>query len=99
MALWLLAATAMAEASVVVQVRARTPVDKVSGQVTMKPKKGGGITHSCVVKRGTCRIVGVVGGRYTVTFRPAGKPPWPPHVAMIPPSGTTRLIVSEPRKP
>ncbi len=92
LALLSLAGSALADANVVVEVRSAAG-EEAEGVVTLTPR-GQGEALSCTLRVGSCRIVGVPGGRYVVTFAPAeGQPPAPRNV-MIPPSGEVRLSVS-----
>lgn len=94
-ALWLLATVALAEATVVVEVRNqdRSPAD---GTVTLTPASGGR-SYSCQTSGGRCQIAGVPGGMHTVTFQPSSGPPSPPRPVMVAPSGNVSLIVNSGR--
>lgn len=86
------AATAFADALVVVEVR--TPAgEPAEGTVVLAPV-GEGATRRCTTSAGTCQLENVPGGRYTVTVEPReGEAPAPRKV-VIPPSGRVSLIVS-----
>lgn len=89
-AILLVAAPALADA--VVQVELRDGSRPVAGTVTLS---GGGRTFSCTAgASGSCTISGVPGGMYQVTVAPATGAAPRPRSAMIPPAGTTRLIVA-----
>ncbi|MCC6876692.1 MAG: carboxypeptidase regulatory-like domain-containing protein [Sandaracinaceae bacterium] len=83
---------ALADAEVVVQVRAPGG-GTGEATVTLTPE-GGGEARSCTTRNGTCRISGVPSGRYVVTAQPigAGQPPVPRPV-LIPPSGQVTVSV------
>lgn len=91
----LLAAVAMAQTVVVVNVRTvdRRPADAA---VTLTPE-GGGSPHGCRATRGTCRIASVPPGRYVVTAQPAGEgnPPIP-RVVVVPPNTEVTISVTLP---
>ena len=91
--LWL-GGVALVAAQAAVSVEVRGPDGShVDGRVTLTPSAGGE-ARSCTTQRGDCRLAGVPGGRYVVTFQPAsGEAPAPRNV-MIPPSGTVTLRVS-----
>ena len=91
--LWL-AGVVLVAAQAAVSVEVRGPDGShVDGRVTLTPSAGGE-GRSCTTQRGDCRLAGVPGGRYVVTFQPAsGEAPAPRNV-MIPPSGTVTLRVS-----
>lgn len=83
---------AAADALVVVEVRA-TQGSPRDGLVTLTPRRGG-TAYSCQTRSGSCRINGVRGGSYIVTFSPSGAPSRRlPQPAMIPPNGTVTLVV------
>ena len=92
--LWLLATVAMAEATVIVQVRNQngSPAD---GTVTLTA--AGGRTFSCHTQAGRCQMAGVPGGMGTVTFVPATGPAPAPRPVMVAPSGNVSLIVQSGR--
>jgi hypothetical protein len=85
--------TARAEALVVVEVRASLP-DSPSprGRVSLVSSDGGP-GFSCEIVDGSCRIDGVPGGRYVVTFTPRGAKGTRGRPAIIPPAGTVRLVI------
>ena len=85
----LAASVAFAEALVHVKVRGASG----EGQVTLTAAEGGQ-TYTCQTSGHECRIDGVPGGRYRVTFRPESGPASRATNAMIPPSGTVTLFVS-----
>ena len=87
------ASPALADALVVVQVQTESgsPVD---GQVTLRPRGGGGESFSCTTEAGECQIPHVPGGRYTVQFDPTEGDAPPPKAAMIPPAGRVTLHVA-----
>lgn len=84
---------ALAEALVVVEVRTAEG-EPADGRVVLRPRGGDGREHSCTTSNGSCRITGVPGGRYVVTFEPASGPAPAPRNAMIPPEGTVTLRVA-----
>jgi hypothetical protein len=85
-------AVAAADALVIVEVRAAQGAPR-DGLVTLTPRRGGS-AYSCTTRNGSCRINGVRGGSYVVTFSPSGAPSRRlPQPAMIPPDGTVQLVV------
>jgi hypothetical protein len=86
-------APAQAQATVTVELRAGGR--PAAGTVTLTASAGGR-TFSCTApaSNGTCTIQGVPGGMYSVTVAPAQGAAPRPRTAMIPPSGTARLIVA-----
>lgn len=84
--------TAFADALVVVEVRTPdgAPAD---GTVTLTPR-GEGQSHSCTTRAGRCRIEGVAGGMYRVSFAPTEGEAPPDQPAVIPPEGRVSLHVS-----
>ncbi|MEM9861062.1 MAG: hypothetical protein AAF938_05575 [Myxococcota bacterium] len=86
-----LAAVAFAEALVVVEVRTAGG-QAVDGRVSLS---GPGGSFSCQTSGGGCRIEGVPGGRYTVSFTSSsGQSTSRP--AVIPPEGRVTLHVAAP---
>ena len=90
-AVTLLFSTSVAFAEALVQVKVRGAT--AEGQVTLTAVDGGQ-TYTCETSGRECRIDGVPGGRYRVTFRPERGPSSRATNAMIPPSGTVTLFVS-----
>jgi len=90
----LLAGTALAEALVIVEVRTAEG-EPADGRVVLRARAGEA-EHSCTTTHGSCRIAGVLGGRYVVTFEPASGSAPVSHSAMIPPDGTVTLRVAAP---
>lgn len=84
------APVALADALVHVKVRGQGATD---GQVTLTAVDGDR-TYGCTTRGRECRIDGVPGGQYRVSFRPAEGEPPPARTAMIPPSGMVTLFVS-----
>ncbi len=82
----------MAQALVVVEVRGAS----TDGRVELRARGGdeNSPTYSCQTQNGECEIDAVPGGRYVVTFTPAGGEALPPHNAMIPPEGRVELRLS-----
>lgn len=80
-----------AAADALVVVRVSGPVD---GRVTLT-RHGGGPTYSCQTRGRTCRINGVPGGLYQVSFQPAtgAGPVAQRQAVVIPPSGTATVVV------
>ncbi len=89
----LVALPAWAQALVMVEVRTAqgAPAD---GTVTLRPQAGGR-AFTCQTQNGGCRLEGVPGGQYTVSFQ-SGQGSTPPQPAMIPPSGNVTLHVAVP---
>lgn len=87
---WALAFPALADAKVIVQLKAQngSPAD---GTVELKK---GDKKFSCQTSQGRCEISGVPGGMYTVEVKQPGKPSPKPKEVMIPPSGEATLIVN-----
>ncbi|MFW6087124.1 MAG: hypothetical protein ACODAG_07970 [Myxococcota bacterium] len=85
-------ATAQADATVVVEVRA-SEGEPPDGEVTLVGQ-GSEHRYSCTTEDGACEMDGVAGGRYEVRFEPEEGEAPPPRKAMIPPSGRVTLIVS-----
>ena len=90
----LIAAVALAQAAVVVQVR-NASGDPAEATVTLTPEGGGAGPVSCRTTRGSCRIPGVPAGRYVVTAQPIaeGQPPIPRPIP-IPPGGEVTVSVT-----
>src|SRR6056297_2872897 len=86
------AAPALADALVIVEVRTAGG-DPVDGEVTLRPRDGGG-EQSCTTEEGECQIPHVTGGHYIVHFEPADGDEATDQPTMIPPSGTVRLHVA-----
>lgn len=90
LAILLAAATALADALVVVEVRAGEGVEIPPGEVRLQ---AGDQTFSCRVEDSGCRIDAVPGGRYRVHFAPDEGEATRPQTTMIPSSGTVQLVV------
>jgi hypothetical protein len=89
---WLLAGNALAEASVLVEVKRG---DGSSADGTVRLIKGD-TKLQCATSKGRCEIKNVPGGSYTVELEQAGKPAGKPKSVMIPPAGEVKLIVAAP---
>jgi hypothetical protein len=90
LAFWLLASSALAEASVRVELRRKdgTPVD---GTVRIRQ---GDTVLSCTTQAGACTIIAQAGGSYAVEADIPGQPKPKTKTAMIPPSGNVKLVVA-----
>lgn len=84
--LW--APVAAADALVVVEVRGASG----PGRVELRARDGARIL-SCQVDNQHCRLDGVPGGRYDVTFQGEDGAHHRSQPAMIPPSGTVKLVI------
>jgi len=87
-----LAAPALADALVVVEVRTEDG-ERVDGEVTLRPR-GGGDAFSCTTENGECQIPHVPGGRYTVRFEPSEGDTPTEQPVMIPAEGRVTLHVA-----
>lgn len=87
--LWLVPALALADALVVVEVRGAT----TSGVVELRSTSPDGPTLRCTTVENRCRIDGVRGGRYEVSFRGDDGSSHRAQPAMIPPRGTVTLVI------
>jgi hypothetical protein len=92
LALWLAAGTALADASVLVEVKRS---DGSSADGTVRLIKGE-TKLQCATSKGRCEIKNVPGGAYSVELEQAGKPAGKPKSVMIPPGGEVKLIVAAP---
>ena len=88
-----MAAVAVAQATVQVEVRAPDG-SSADARVTLTPQ-GGGSPQSCQTTSGVCQIAGLSSGTYIVTASPsgAGRPPIPRPV-LIPPDGQVTVRLS-----
>ncbi|HEY6878700.1 MAG TPA: carboxypeptidase-like regulatory domain-containing protein [Polyangiales bacterium] len=88
---WGFAASAAADASVVVELKRADGTPVAAAVVLTK----GETKYRCDTDaNGRCVIKGVAGGMYQVTAEQAGKTPSKPKTAVIPPSGEVKLIVN-----
>jgi hypothetical protein len=88
---WGVASSALADASVIVELK-RADGSPVAAAVVLTK---GDIKYRCDTDQaGRCTIKGVAGGVYQVSAEQAGKPPGKPKPAMIPPNGEVKLIVN-----
>lgn len=85
-----LAGTALAEATVVVDLKA---ADGSAADGTVELKKGDA-KFRCTTQKGRCEIKGVPGGLYSVEVSQTDKPAPKAKTVMIPPSGEVKLIVN-----
>ncbi len=88
--LWSVAGVALAEATVIVELR--TP-DGAPTDGTVELTKGEA-KYGCTTQKGRCEIKGVPGGMYNVAVSQGDKPASKAKSAMIPPSGEVKLIVN-----
>ena len=89
--LLLIAGTALADATVVVELR-RPDGTPAEGSVQLTK---GEAKHRCATgSSGRCTIAGVAGGVYTVSVEQAGKSAPKEKTVVIPPSGEVKLIVN-----
>lgn len=88
---WLLASAALAEASVVVELK-RADGTPVAATVVLS--KGESSYRCDTDEGGRCVIRGVAGGIYQVRAELPGRQPGKPKTAVIPPSGEVKLIVN-----
>lgn len=89
--LLLVASTALADATVVVELR-RPDGTPAQGSVQLTK---GEARHRCATDvSGRCTIAGVAGGVYTVSVEQAGKSAPKDKTVVIPPSGEVKLIVN-----
>lgn len=82
--------TALADAQVQVQLK-HSDGTAAEGVVVLKKGKQ---RFSCEAKAGACSIAAVPQGIYVVTVERKGKPSPKPREALIPPSGTVKLVVN-----
>ena len=86
----MLAGTALAEATVIVDLKAADG-SAVDGTVELKK---GDTKFRCSTQKGHCEIKGVPGGMYSVEVSETQKAPPKAKSVMIPPSGEVKLIVN-----
>lgn len=87
----LLAGRALAEATVVVELK-RPDGSAAEGTVQLTQ---GASKHRCTTdKSGRCALSGIAGGVYVVNVEQPGKPPPKDKTVVIPPSGEVKLIVN-----
>jgi hypothetical protein len=94
LALGLLASTALAEATVVVELK-RPDGSSAEGTVVLSAQGKREEKYRCSTdKAGRCALPGVVGGMYTVSVEQPGKPAPKEKTVVIPPTGEVKLIVN-----
>jgi hypothetical protein len=89
--LMFIASTALAEATVIVEVKRP---DGTSAEGTVQLTKGDTRYTCSTGGQGRCTIPGVVGGMYGVTVQQGDRPATKPKSVVIPPSGEVKLIVN-----
>ena len=89
---WACAAVALADATLVVELRTKDG-SRADGKVALS-KPGDSVKRGCTTEAGRCEIKQVPGGLYKVEVTRGDKPASKPKNVMIPPEGEVKLIVA-----